>query len=65
MSMPSSASGPSDPFGDPLNRLFGTPPASLPPAVPRVPIGRTPAGPCPHHTVDRAGPARTAEASGT
>ncbi|MFF2774193.1 ATP-dependent Clp protease ATP-binding subunit [Streptomyces sp. NPDC058052] len=32
--------GPSDPFGDLLNRFFGMSPASSPPAVQRVPIGR-------------------------
>lgn len=35
-----SPSGPSDPFGDLLNRFFGMSPASSPPAVQRVPIGR-------------------------
>ncbi|MFI1978392.1 ATP-dependent Clp protease ATP-binding subunit [Streptomyces wedmorensis] len=32
--------GSSDPFGDMLNRFFGMSPASSPPAVQRVPIGR-------------------------
>ncbi|NBE52165.1 ATP-dependent Clp protease ATP-binding subunit [Streptomyces boluensis] len=32
--------GPSDPFGDMLNRFFGMSPGSSPPAVQRVPIGR-------------------------
>ncbi|MFI6642699.1 ATP-dependent Clp protease ATP-binding subunit [Streptomyces sp. NPDC050504] len=32
--------GPSDPFSDLLNRFFGMSPASSPPAVQRVPIGR-------------------------
>ncbi|MFF9149007.1 ATP-dependent Clp protease ATP-binding subunit [Streptomyces sp. NPDC014861] len=35
-----SSFGPSDPFGDLLNRFFGMSPASSPPAVQRVPIGR-------------------------
>lgn len=32
--------GPSDPFSDLLNRFFGMSPASSPPAMQRVPIGR-------------------------
>ncbi|MFF9481967.1 ATP-dependent Clp protease ATP-binding subunit [Streptomyces sp. NPDC014733] len=41
MSMPfGSAFGASDPFSDLLNRFFGMSPASSPPAVQRVPIGR-------------------------
>ncbi|MFJ3664928.1 ATP-dependent Clp protease ATP-binding subunit [Streptomyces sp. NPDC090106] len=32
--------GPSDPFGDMLNRFFGMSPGSSPPAVQRVPVGR-------------------------
>lgn len=32
--------GPSDPFNDLLSRFFGMSPASSPPAVQRVPIGR-------------------------
>ena len=41
MSMPfPSAFGSSDPFSDLLNRFFGMSPASSPPAVQRVPIGR-------------------------
>ncbi|MFC9175310.1 ATP-dependent Clp protease ATP-binding subunit [Streptomyces sp. NPDC057107] len=35
-----SPSGPPDPFSDLLNRFFGMSPASSPPAVQRVPIGR-------------------------
>ncbi|MFE1207184.1 ATP-dependent Clp protease ATP-binding subunit [Streptomyces sp. NPDC058762] len=35
-----SAFGSSDPFSDLFNRFFGTSPASSPPAVQRVPIGR-------------------------
>ncbi|PWI44861.1 ATP-dependent Clp protease ATP-binding subunit [Streptomyces sp. ICBB 8177] len=35
-----SAFGSSDPFGEMLSRFFGTSPASSPPAVQRVPIGR-------------------------
>ncbi|WP_399095196.1 ATP-dependent Clp protease ATP-binding subunit [Streptomyces sp. BBFR2] len=41
MSMPfGSAFGASDPFSELLNRFFGMSPASSPPAVQRVPIGR-------------------------
>lgn len=40
MSMSSYGFGPSDPFGDLLNRFFGMSPASSPSAVQRVPIGR-------------------------
>ncbi|MER7965481.1 ATP-dependent Clp protease ATP-binding subunit [Streptomyces ardesiacus] len=40
MSMSSFGFGPSDPFSELLNRFFGTSPASSPPAVQRVPIGR-------------------------
>ncbi|MCW5252587.1 MULTISPECIES: ATP-dependent Clp protease ATP-binding subunit [unclassified Streptomyces] len=40
MSMSSFGFGPSDPFSDLLNRFFGMSPASSPPAVQRVPIGR-------------------------
>ncbi|MDI2124835.1 ATP-dependent Clp protease ATP-binding subunit [Yinghuangia seranimata] len=41
MSVPSYGSfGPSDPFGDLLNRFFGMSPAASPPAVQRVPIGK-------------------------
>ncbi|WP_263172535.1 ATP-dependent Clp protease ATP-binding subunit [Streptomyces sp. SCSIO ZS0520] len=40
MSMSSFGLGSSDPFSDLLNRFFGTSPASSPPAVQRVPIGR-------------------------
>ncbi|AZP22510.1 ATP-dependent Clp protease ATP-binding subunit [Streptomyces aquilus] len=41
MSMPyGSAFGSSDPFSDLFNRFFGMSPASSPPAVQRVPIGR-------------------------
>ncbi|NKI42153.1 ATP-dependent Clp protease ATP-binding subunit [Streptomyces physcomitrii] len=40
MSMSSFGLGSSDPFNDLLNRFFGTSPASSPPAVQRVPIGR-------------------------
>ncbi|MFF4472060.1 ATP-dependent Clp protease ATP-binding subunit [Streptomyces sp. NPDC001599] len=40
MSMPSFGFGASDPFSDLFNRFFGTSPASSPPAVQRVPIGR-------------------------
>ncbi|MGW3866872.1 Clp protease N-terminal domain-containing protein, partial [Streptomyces sp. NPDC005047] len=40
MSMSSFGFGSSDPFSDLLNRFFGMSPASSPPAVQRVPIGR-------------------------
>ncbi|MER6164542.1 ATP-dependent Clp protease ATP-binding subunit [Streptomyces violaceorubidus] len=40
MSMSSFGFGSSDPFSDLFNRFFGTSPASSPPAVQRVPIGR-------------------------
>ncbi len=40
MSMSSFGFGTSDPFSDLFNRFFGTSPASSPPAVQRVPIGR-------------------------
>ncbi|AXL92650.1 Clp protease [Streptomyces sp. CB09001] len=40
MSMSSFGFGASDPFSDLFNRFFGTSPASSPPAVQRVPIGR-------------------------
>ncbi|MGV9898721.1 Clp protease N-terminal domain-containing protein, partial [Streptomyces tendae] len=40
MSMSSFGFGASDPFSDLFNRFFGTSPASTPPAVQRVPIGR-------------------------
>ncbi|MYS37262.1 ATP-dependent Clp protease ATP-binding subunit ClpC [Streptomyces sp. KhCrAH-43] len=40
MSMSSFGFGSADPFGEMLNRFFGTSPASSPPAVQRVPIGR-------------------------
>ncbi|MGW0767037.1 ATP-dependent Clp protease ATP-binding subunit [Streptomyces sp. NPDC002676] len=40
MSMSSFGFGPSDPFSELLNRFFGMSPASSPPAVQRVPIGR-------------------------
>ncbi|MEV6162558.1 AAA family ATPase [Streptomyces sp. NPDC052052] len=41
MSIPfGSAFGSADPFGELLSRFFGTSPASSPPAVQRVPIGR-------------------------
>lgn len=40
MSMSSYGFGSSDPFGELLNRFFGMSPASSPPAVQRVPIGR-------------------------
>ncbi|MFF5773226.1 ATP-dependent Clp protease ATP-binding subunit [Streptomyces californicus] len=40
MAFGSSPLGPSDPFSDLLNRFFGMSPASSPPAVQRVPIGR-------------------------
>ncbi|MFF2650801.1 ATP-dependent Clp protease ATP-binding subunit [Streptomyces sp. NPDC058045] len=40
MSMSSFGFGPSDPFSEMLNRFFGMSPASSPPAVQRVPIGR-------------------------
>ncbi|MFF3313458.1 ATP-dependent Clp protease ATP-binding subunit [Streptomyces sp. NPDC002952] len=40
MSMSTHGFGSSDPFGELLNRFFGMSPASSPPAVQRVPIGR-------------------------
>ncbi|MGW2343576.1 ATP-dependent Clp protease ATP-binding subunit [Streptomyces sp. NPDC001661] len=40
MSMSPFGFGPSDPFSEMFNRFFGTSPASSPPAVQRVPIGR-------------------------
>ncbi|MEN3586043.1 ATP-dependent Clp protease ATP-binding subunit [Streptomyces sp. ZYX-F-203] len=40
MSMPPLGFGSSDPFSEMLNRFFGMSPASSPPAVQRVPIGR-------------------------
>ncbi|MFJ6073066.1 ATP-dependent Clp protease ATP-binding subunit [Streptomyces sp. NPDC093065] len=40
MSMSTFGFGSSDPFSDMLNRFFGMSPASSPPAVQRVPIGR-------------------------
>ncbi|NEB74561.1 ATP-dependent Clp protease ATP-binding subunit [Streptomyces sp. SID14478] len=40
MSMSSFGFGPSDPFSEMFNRFFGTSPATSPPAVQRVPIGR-------------------------
>lgn len=40
MSMSSFDFGSSDPFSELLNRFFGMSPASSPPAVQRVPIGR-------------------------
>ncbi|MEB8341941.1 ATP-dependent Clp protease ATP-binding subunit [Streptomyces endophyticus] len=40
MSMPPFGFGSSDPFSEMFNRFFGTSPASSPPAVQRVPIGR-------------------------
>ncbi|MFD7065219.1 Clp protease N-terminal domain-containing protein, partial [Streptomyces sp. NPDC059906] len=40
MSMSSFGFGASDPFSELFNRFFGTSPASSPPAVQRVPIGR-------------------------
>ncbi|MEU8791517.1 ATP-dependent Clp protease ATP-binding subunit [Streptomyces sp. NPDC048643] len=40
MSMSTYGFGSSDPFGELLNRFFGMSPASSPPAVQRVPIGR-------------------------
>ncbi|WP_406117860.1 ATP-dependent Clp protease ATP-binding subunit [Streptomyces sp. NBC_00989] len=40
MSMSSFGFSPSDPFSELLNRFFGMSPASSPPAVQRVPIGR-------------------------
>lgn len=40
MSMSSFGFGSPDPFSDMLNRFFGMSPASSPPAVQRVPIGR-------------------------
>lgn len=40
MSTPSFGFGPSDPFSDLLNRFFGMSPATSPPAVQRVPVGR-------------------------
>ncbi|MGV9455212.1 ATP-dependent Clp protease ATP-binding subunit [Streptomyces sp. NPDC003635] len=40
MSMSSFGFGSADPFGEMLNRFFGMSPASSPPAVQRVPIGR-------------------------
>ncbi|MFD5655330.1 ATP-dependent Clp protease ATP-binding subunit [Streptomyces sp. NPDC127039] len=40
MSMSSFGLGASDPFSELFNRFFGTSPASSPPAVQRVPIGR-------------------------
>ncbi|WP_425825981.1 ATP-dependent Clp protease ATP-binding subunit [Streptomyces fractus] len=40
MSMSPFGFGPSDPFSEMFNRFFGTSPATSPPAVQRVPIGR-------------------------
>lgn len=54
-------SGSSDPSGELLNRFFGMPPGSSPPAVQRVPIGRPP-GESAHELIDSA--ARRAEQDG-